>query len=85
MGSLAKMALCAVAMAAVAYRGLRVSHFSAAGHVMTQAASLAAVILASTAAYFGLAWLLRCKELPEFLLLLRRAESGTAPLAQGEI
>jgi putative peptidoglycan lipid II flippase len=85
MGSLAKIALCAVAMAAVAYAGLRVSHFSEVGHTVTQAALLAAVILASTAAYFGLAWLLRCKELPEFLLLLRRAEPGTAPLAQGEI
>ena len=85
MGSLAKMAFCAVAMAAVAFAGLHVSRFSAASHVVTQAGLLAAVILASTAAYFGLAWLLRCKELPEFLLLLRRAEPGTAPLAQGEI
>jgi putative peptidoglycan lipid II flippase len=85
MGSLAKIAFCAVAMAAVAYAGLRVSRFSAASHVVTQAGLLAAVILGSTAVYFALAWLLRCKELPEFVLLLRRAEPGTAPLAQGEI
>ncbi len=85
LGSFAKIAFCAVAMAAVAYAGLRLSRFSAADHILTQAGLLVGVILASTAVYFGLAWLIRCKELPEFFLLLRRAESGTAPLAQGEI
>jgi putative peptidoglycan lipid II flippase len=85
LGSFAKIAFCAVAMAVVAYAGLRLSRFSTADRILTQAGLLVAVILASSAVYFGLAWLIRCRELPEFFLLLRRAESGTAPLAQGEI
>ncbi len=84
-GSFVKIALCAVAMAAISYFGLRVVGFSAAGHLLTQLALLTAVILASTAAYFGLAWLLRCEELREFWQLLRRTEPGTAPLAAGEV
>jgi putative peptidoglycan lipid II flippase len=83
--SLAKIAVCAVAMAGVSYEGLRMSNFSPERPLLAQAGLLAVVILASTAAYFGLAWFLRCRELPEFLLLLRRAEPGTAPLAAGEV
>ena len=68
--SLAKMAVCAVAMAVISYyalAGLRISR--SAAHLVTQAGLLAAVILVSAAVYFGLAWLLRCEELREFLLL----------------
>jgi putative peptidoglycan lipid II flippase len=83
--SLVKIAACAVAMAAISYFGLRVAGFSSAGHLLRQAALLLAVILASTATYFGLAWLLRCEELREFWQLLRRTEPGTAPLAAGEV
>ena len=83
--SLVKIAACAVAMAAISYFGLRIAGFSSAGHLLTQVALLLAVILASTAAYFGLAWLLRCEELREFWQLLRRTEPGTAPLAAGEV
>jgi putative peptidoglycan lipid II flippase len=83
--SLIKIAVCAVAMAAVSYFGLRIAGFSSAGHLLTQAALLVAVILASTAVYFGLAWMLRCEELREFWQLLRRTEPGTAPLAAGEV
>ncbi|MFZ1204162.1 MAG: murein biosynthesis integral membrane protein MurJ [Candidatus Acidiferrales bacterium] len=83
--SLIKMAVCAAAMAALSYFGIRAAGFSAAGHLLTQIGLLAGVILASTAAYFGLAWLLRCEELREFWQLLRRTEPGTAPLAAGEV
>jgi putative peptidoglycan lipid II flippase len=84
-GSFIKITVCAVAMAAISYFGLRVVGFSSPGHLLTQAALLVAVILASTAAYFGLAWLLRCEELREFWQLVRRTEPGTAPLAAGEV
>jgi putative peptidoglycan lipid II flippase len=84
-GSLIKMAVCAAAMAAFSYFGIRFAGFSAAGHLLTQIALLTAVILASTAAYFGLAWLLRCEELREFWQLLRRTEPGTASLTAGEV
>jgi putative peptidoglycan lipid II flippase len=85
MASLGKIALCAAAMAGVSYAGLRVSNISPDRPLFAQIGLLAIVILASTASYFGLARLLQCKELPEFLLLLRRAEPSTAPLAAGEI
>ena len=84
-GSFIKIALCAAAMAAISYFGLRFAGFSSARHLLTQLAVLAGVILVSTAAYFGLAWLLRCEELREFWHLLRRTEPGTAPLAAGEV
>lgn len=83
--SLIKIAVCAAAMAAVSHFGVRIAGFSSAGHVLTHAALLLGVILASTAAYFVLAWLLRCEELREFWQLLRRTEPGTAPLAAGEV
>ncbi|MGA8869936.1 MAG: murein biosynthesis integral membrane protein MurJ [Candidatus Acidiferrales bacterium] len=83
--SLVKIGVCAVAMAFISYYGLRAAHFSSAGHLMTQVALLAGVILVSTAVYFGLAWLLRCEELREFWQLLRRTEPSTAPFAAGEV
>jgi putative peptidoglycan lipid II flippase len=72
--SLGKMVACAAAMAAVCFAALHYSNFDAGRHVLTQAGMLAAMIAVSVAAYFVLAWVLRCEELPEFLLLLRRAE-----------
>jgi len=83
--SLLRIAVCATAMAAVSYAGLHFANFSAESRILAQAAWLTALILASAVAYFGLAWLLRCEELSEFLLLLRRAEPGTAPLAASEV
>jgi len=84
-GSFGKIVVCAGAMAIVPYIGLRVSHFQAARHLIAQAGLLAAVLLASIAVYFGLAWLLRCEELSEFFLLLRRAEPRSDPMAEGGI
>ena len=70
--SFTKIFVCTVAMAAVSYEGFRHSSFQSMQHLLPQAGVLAGLILASTAAYFGVAWLLRCEELSEFLLLLRR-------------
>jgi putative peptidoglycan lipid II flippase len=81
--SLARMAVCAAAMAAVSYVALRVLHFASARHLLEQAGLLAAAIAASAAAYFALAWLLRCEELSEFFLLLRRAAPTAASVAEG--
>lgn len=77
-GSLGKIGVCAAAMAAVSYGAIRFSHLAVAQHLLAQAGILAAIILGSVAVYFGLAWLLRCEELSEFLLLLRRGEPATA-------
>jgi len=82
--SLSKMTACAVAMAAVCYGALKVSHFAGASDFLRQAALLAGVIAISSAVYFGLAWLLRCEELQEFFLLLRRAE-GVASVAAVDV
>ncbi|MBZ5501587.1 MAG: murein biosynthesis integral membrane protein MurJ [Acidobacteriia bacterium] len=79
-GPLGKMLVCAAAMAAVAFAGLRLWPFAAAGHLLPQAGLLAAMILAAVAVYFGLARLLHCEALSELFLLLRRAEK---PLGQG--
>ena len=76
------MGVCAAAMAAVSYTALRFSDFAEVRQLLAQAGLLALLIGASVAVYFGLAWILRCEELAEFLLLLRRAESGRTPVAE---
>ena len=82
--SIGKMTLCAVAMAAACITALKFSSFTSIHHFMYQAGLLAATILGSVAIYFGLAWLLRCEELSEFLLLLRRAEPPVLPAAEAD-
>lgn len=77
-GSLAKMAACAAAMAAAIGGAMHFAHFEDVQHLIARIGLLAAVVLISTGVYFGLAWLLRCEELSEFLLLLRRAEPEAA-------
>jgi len=84
-GSLAKVILCATAMAFAAFGALKISHFPQASHVITQAGLLTAIVLASTGVYFGLARLMRCEELSEFFLLLRRSEAAATPLAPSGI
>jgi len=83
--SLSKTAVCAIAMACVPILILRWPHFLVARHVLEQALQLAAVILASTAVYFSVARLLKCEELSEFWLLLRRTEPQPAALNEGAI
>jgi len=80
--SLAKIFVCASAMGAVAYVGLQAAHLATEGRLLQQAALLTAVVLASVSAYFGVARLLRCEELSELFLLLRRAEPQAAVIAQ---
>lgn len=82
LASLAKVAICAVAMVCVAYGGLRAGHLAEQQHLLRQTAELAAVILASVAAYFGIARLLRCEELSELFLLLRRSKPLAEAVAQ---
>jgi putative peptidoglycan lipid II flippase len=77
--SIGKMAVCAVAMAAACSAALKYFSFAMIHQLLYQAGMLAAMILGATAIYFGLAWLLRCEELSEFLLLLRRADRTGLP------
>jgi putative peptidoglycan lipid II flippase len=72
--SLGKMALCAVAMSAACLAAVRYSRLVTAEHFVAKAAWLTGIIAVSAGIYFGLAWALRCEELPELFLLLRRAE-----------
>jgi putative peptidoglycan lipid II flippase len=83
--SFCKMAICAAGMGITAYAALQLSHFAEASRILVQAGLLAAMILASVGTYFGLAWLLRCEELREFFLLLRRAEPATVPLIESGV
>ena len=78
LGSLAKTVACAMAMALTCFAALKYSHFAAVEHLVARAALLFAMIAVSAGIYFGLAWVLRCEELPELFLLLRRAEPEVA-------
>jgi hypothetical protein len=73
-----------VAMAIVCYTLLKLSGFAASQHFVNQVGLLAAMIISSTAIYFGVAKLLRCEELSELLSLLRRAERAPMPAAGEE-
>ena len=77
-----KMAVCALAMAIMSYVALRFSGFADLRHLAAQAGLLAVMIVLSVGVYFGVAWLLRCEELGEFVLLLRRAERAPRPAAE---
>jgi len=81
-GSLAKIALCSGAMGVVAYAGLRAVHIAGDRHLLAQAGLLAAIVAVSVGVYFALARLLRCEELSEFFLLLRRGEPQAESAAQ---
>jgi putative peptidoglycan lipid II flippase len=83
--SIAKMGICAAVMAGACFAALRFSGFANLQHVLSQAGLLAAMIIGSVAIYFGLAWILRCEELPELFLMLRRAEPGTVTAGGIEI
>jgi putative peptidoglycan lipid II flippase len=79
--SIVKMMICAAAMAGACFVALRFSDFANVGHVLSQAGLLAAMIVGSVVVYFGLAWILRCEELPELFLMLRRAQPETVSAA----
>ena len=79
--AVSKMTVCAAAMAFACYGALNFSGFSASQHFIKQVALLAAMILGSTAVYFGLAKLLRCEELSELLSVVRRADRAALPAA----
>jgi putative peptidoglycan lipid II flippase len=72
--ALGKMALCAGAMSAVCFAAVKFSHLVTLQHFLTKAAWLTGIMVVSVGIYFGLAWALRCEELPELFLLLGRAE-----------
>jgi putative peptidoglycan lipid II flippase len=74
LASLGKMVICAAAMAAACITAVRYSNFAAIEHFGARAGILAAMIAVSTGIYFTLARILRCEELPELFLLLRRPE-----------
>jgi putative peptidoglycan lipid II flippase len=83
--SLCKIAACAAGMGLAAYGTLRVSHFAQARHVLLQAGLLAGTVCAAAAAYFALAWLMRCDELREAFVLLRRKEPAPASAVEGGV
>jgi len=80
--SIGRVVVCAAAMTSVAYVGLRAGYFVGERPLLVQIGRLVAVVLASMAVYFGLARLLRCEELSEFLLLLRRKSPQAQAVAE---
>jgi len=81
--SVLKTALCTLVMAAVAFGARRFWQNTAdALQVAAQAGLLVATIAVALGVYLGLARLLRCEELGEFLLLLGRAEPDAVPGAE---
>jgi len=83
--SLGRMTACATAMAAVAYAALVFWRTAAIQHILAQAGALAAMILVSVAAYMALAWVLKCEELSELVLLFRRAQPGAVAAMEAEV
>jgi putative peptidoglycan lipid II flippase len=81
LASFAKIAVSTLAMAAVSFESLRLSNFESFRHFVSQAGLLVLLIAVPTGVYFGAAWVLRCEELSEFLLLLRRRERSEAAMA----
>ena len=81
--SFCKIATCAAGMGLAAYGVLHVSHFEEVRHVLTQVGLLAGMIAAAVGIYFGLAWLLRCEELGEFFLLLRKPAATAQAVESG--
>jgi putative peptidoglycan lipid II flippase len=81
--SLARICICTGAMGAVSFAALRLLRFGAASHFTAQAGILIAMILASIAAYFAMAWAFRCEELSDLFSLLRRPKIQAA--SAGEI
>ncbi|MFZ0433402.1 MAG: murein biosynthesis integral membrane protein MurJ [Candidatus Acidiferrales bacterium] len=76
-----KMIVSTAAMTAVCLAAIHFSPPAASAHFLMQVAWLVAMILVSAAVYFGIARLLRCQELSELFLLLRRSEEpGSAAL-----
>jgi putative peptidoglycan lipid II flippase len=76
--SLGKMAFCAVAMSAVCFAAAKYSQLVTLEHFLAKTVWLVGIIALSSGIYFGLAGALRCEELPELFLLLKRAEPGAA-------
>ncbi|HVB87527.1 MAG TPA: murein biosynthesis integral membrane protein MurJ [Candidatus Dormibacteraeota bacterium] len=83
--SFCKIAACAAGMGFAAYGALRISHFAQARHLLLQVGLLAGIICAAVAAYFALAWLLRCEELQEVFVLLRWKEPATASAVESGV
>lgn len=81
--SFGKIAASTLAMAAVSYECLRISNFESLHHFVSEAGLLAVLIVLSTGAYFGVAWLLRCEELSEFVFVLRQRGRGGEAVAGG--
>ena len=79
--ALARMAASAAVMATVCWVAMRRLPFAMNGHLLAQAGWLAVVIAACVGVYFSLAWALRCEELGDFFLLLKRAEPAAESLA----
>jgi len=84
-GSLGRIAICASAMGGVCYAGFRVAHLAADRPLLSQIGMVTAVVIASVASYFAAARLLRCEELSEFFLLLRRGEAQPEIVAEGGV
>jgi putative peptidoglycan lipid II flippase len=81
--SLARISAATAGMGALAWMLLRAADFSPARPFGARAALLAALLAMSTAAYFGLAWLLRCEELRDVFGILRRRRREPPPPPAG--
>lgn len=83
--SVGKMAICAAAMAAGCLVMRRSLQLDATQHLLLQVARLTSMIGVSVAVYFGVAWLIRCEELPELSLLLKRTEPSADRVMDFEV
>jgi len=81
LSSLARIGFCAALMGALAWAGLRWSGFDSYQPLLPRLGILSALIAGATAAYFALAWLLRCGEISEVYAIAMQREHDPAGVA----
>ena len=83
LGSLAKVTVCSAVMGALCFAMLHFTHFADVASFFPRLGILVFMILAATAAYIGLAWMLRCPEVEEVYGIATSRERGRAADSMG--
>ncbi len=83
MGSMTKIALASAGMGFAAWGMLQWADFSLGQPLWMRAGLLTGMLAASTAIYFGLAWLLHCEELSDIYGIAGRQKKSPAPMPVG--
>jgi putative peptidoglycan lipid II flippase len=72
--SMLKIGVCSAAMGALCWGMLKLSRFETYTHFLPQVLALTLMLVAATAAFIALSWLMRCKEVEEVYGIATRSE-----------